>query len=57
MSSSKFLKTFARRCFAKKGILKNYATFMQEKTCVEVSFSLFYKVAGFKPGTLLRKRL
>ena len=41
MSSSKFSKKFTQRCFAKKGIQQYYAKFMQEKTCVEVSFSLF----------------
>ena len=44
----------ARRCSAKKRVLKNFAKFTGENLC----WSLFVKkVAGLTPATLLKRRL
>ena len=41
-----------QRCSVKKGVLKNFAKFTRKHT-----ESLFNKVAGLMPATLLKKRL
>ena len=39
----------------KKAVLKNFGKFAQEKAAM--ADTLFNKVAGFRPATLLKKRL
>ena len=43
-----------RRCSVKKGVLRNFAKFTEKHLCQRVFFN---KVAGRRPGTLLRKTL
>ena len=40
--------------FCKKGVLRNFAEFTGKHQCPSLFFS---KVAGLRPGTLLKKRL
>ena len=44
----------ARRCFFKKGALKNFAKFTGKHLCQSLSFN---KVVGLMPATLLKKSL
>ena len=43
-----------RRCSVKKGVLKNFKKFTGKHLCQRLFFN---KVAGFRPATLLKKRL
>ena len=40
--------------FYEKGVFKNFAKFTGKHLCQKI---LFYKVAGLRPATLLKKRL
>ena len=40
-------EAFARRCSAKKGVLRNFAKFIGKHLCQSL---FFYKVAGLRPG-------
>ena len=43
-----------RRCFVKKGVLRNFAKFTGKHLCQSLFFN---KVAGLIPATLLEKKL
>ena len=47
-------RSIHKRCFIKKGVLKNFAKFTGKHLCQSLFFN---KVAGLKPATLLKKRL
>ena len=43
-----------RRCSVKKGVIRNFEKFAGKHLCQSV---FFYKAAGLRPATLLKKRL
>ena len=47
-------KSSHQRCAVKNGVLRNFAKFTGKQLC-QILF--FYKVAGLRPATLLKKRL
>ena len=53
MKSLKTYRSSRPEVFCKKGVLENFAKFTGKHLC----HSLFFKVAGIRPATLLKKRL
>ena len=53
-SKNQILKMSYQRCSMWKGVLRNFTTLTGKRLCQNLFFN---KVAGFRPATLLKKRL
>ena len=53
-SSQKQSRSSHRRCYLRKGFLRNFAKFTGKHLCQSLFFN---KVAGLRPATVLKKRL
>ena len=54
LSSQKQSRSSHRRCYLRKGFLRNFAKFTGKHLCQSLFFN---KVAGLRPATVLKKRL